>query len=143
MSRPARVMLLGMVLALAAVALHLWLDWSEVLAVHAHWLRPLRLAMSTMLPVSWYWAFAVPALLMLVSVVRFVRAKSGRAAIAWKLFAFVTLWAIGSAAFFVGLFLAYVPEMGEGGTGLLVPGLVACVGYLVIGLGFVLSVARD
>ena len=143
MSRAARVILLGMALAFVAVALHAAFDWAEILARYPHYLRGLRRAVAALLWASWYWAFAVPVLLFLASAWRFVRASQGRAGIAWKLFAFATLWGIGSVAFFFALFLAYAPGAGEGGTALLVPGLLGCIGYFVIGLGFVLSAARD
>ena len=142
MSRAARVILLGMLLALAGVALHVAFDWGQVLSKYPHYLRPLRRVMGSLLWASWYWAIAVPVAMLVVAAWRFARAAAGRAAIAWKLFAFATLWGIGSVAFFFALFLAYVPGAREGGTALLVPGLLGCLGYLVIGVGFILSVSR-
>jgi len=93
------------------------------------------------LNLSLFWGLAVPGLLLAASGYRFAVARSGRVSIVWKLFAFFTLWAIGSFAFFFATFLAWA---GGGGLALLVPSLVACLGYILLGLGFLFStVARS
>ena len=135
-------MLFGMLLIVAAVMSYALVEWSHVLATFPHYLRPLRRMVAVLLKAAYHWAYAVPALLFLAALYRFASAKAGRALIAWKLFAYFTLWVIGSLAFFFGLFIAYAPGMGEGGTDLLVPGLLGCLGYMVIGAGFFVSVLR-
>lgn len=142
MSIGARLILWGMLLVLIAIAGYIAVDWEDVLTRFPHYARPLRSVVRPMLELAWYWAFIVPALLFAVGVYRFAVAKGGRLAVAWRLFAFFTLWAIGSFAFFFGLFLVYAPEMGGGARGLLLPAVVACFGYLLIGLGFLASMLR-
>lgn len=139
MSRAARLMLWGLVLVAAGVAAYLSVDWAGVLARYPHYVRPLKGALRPALTLAWYWAYAVPVLLLLVSVYRFFVSRSGRAFIAWRLFAYLTLWALGSFSFFFGLFLVYAPGLGEGGTELLAPALLASLGYILVGLGFVTS----
>lgn len=142
MSVASRLMVWGMLLVMVAVAAYIAVDWAGLLARHPHYLRPLRAVVKPTLQLSWYWAFIVPLLLLVASVVRFFTAKSGRAMIVWKLFAYVTLWAIGSFSFFFGLFLVYAPGLGEGGRDLLLPALAACFGYILLGLGFLASVLQ-
>ena len=142
MSSAARIMLFGILLTMLAVMSYALVEWPHVLANFPHYQRPLKRVVGALLGGAYYFSYGVPALLFLVAVFRFATAKSGRAMVAWKLFAYFTLWVIGSLAFFFGLFLAYAPGMGDGGTDLLVPALLGCVGYMVIGVGFLASVAR-
>lgn len=142
MSAAARLILLGMLLALGGVAAFIAIDWAATLARWPHYVRPLKSVVGVLLNASWYWAFAVPALLLVAALYRFAVKRTGRLLTFGKVFAYFTLWAIGSVAFFFGLFLTYAPSFGTGGVELLVPALLACLGYLVIGVGFVLSVAR-
>ena len=87
-------------------------------------------------------ALGLPVVLLAGSVYRFVVARSGRMMVLAKLFAWFTLWAIGSFAFYFGLFLTYAPGLGQGGAELAAPALAAIVGYLVIALGFIISVLQ-
>lgn len=142
MSSAARILLFGILLVVLAVISYAMIEWPHVLANFPHHLRSLKRAVAVLLKGAYYAAYGVPVLLFLVAVIRFATAKSGRALIAWKLFAYLTLWAIGSLAFFFGLFLAYAPSSGDGGSDLLVPALLGCLGYVVIGVGFLVSVSR-
>ncbi len=139
MSRAARLILWGLLMVAAGIAAYAAIDWQQVLGHHPRFLRPLKVALRATLQAAWYWAFAVPAMMLAGAAYRFVVAKGGRLMVAWKLFAYFTLWAIGSFAFFFGLFLVYAPGLGEGGTQLLAPAMLACVGYFILGVGFVLS----
>ena len=142
MSLSARLILGGLVLVIGAVAAHLLFDFERLLARYPAYVTPLKSALRYALDAAWYAALGVPILMVAGSVYRLAAAKSGRAMIVAKLFAWFTLWAIGSFAFFFALFLAYAPGLGQGGTGLAAPGLVAVIGYMVIGLGFALSALR-
>ena len=132
-------MLFGMLLALGGVAAYALVEWTNVLAAYPHYVRPLRRMMALLLRAAYHWAYGVAALMFVAGVYRFATARGGRVQVAWKLFAYFTLWVIGSLAFFFGLFIAYAPGFGEGGSELLVPGLLGCLGYMVIGVGFVAS----
>jgi hypothetical protein len=136
------LILLGLLATGAGIASHALLDWSRLLAEHRDLLHPLRRVVGVLLGTAYQWAYGVPAALLGVAVYAMARGKGMRALIAWKAFAFATLWVIGSAAFFFGLFIAYAPGLGEGGDGLLVPALFAICGYIVIGLGFVAALAK-
>lgn len=140
MSAAARVMLWGMLLVVAGVASYAAFDFEAVLGKYPHWMRPLRSVLRPTLHMAWYWALIVPALLLAGSVYRVAASKTGRAMVVWRLFAYLTLWGIGSFAFFFGLFLVYAPSAADGGTALLVPALIACFGYILLGVGFVFSV---
>lgn len=142
MSAAARLILAGLLLVLAAVAAYAMVDWDPLLERYAQYLAPLKNVLRHALDLAWYMALGLPAVLVAGSFYRFVVAKSGRTMIVARLFAWFTLWAIGSFAFFVTLFLTYAPDLGEGGDALVVPALIAIAGYLVIGLGFIVSVLR-
>ena len=141
MSGAGRLMLGGMLLVLVAVAAYVGVDWERTLALHPESVKPLRRATRVALDLSWHWAWVLPVLLLVAAIYRVFALPSGRLAVVWKLFAYVTLWAIGSFAFFFGLFLAYAAG-GEGGNALLVPAPSACTGYLLTGVGFLASVLR-
>lgn len=140
MSLPARLILGGIVVVLAAIAAYVFLDWEAVLAHHPHFVRPLKAVLRHALDASWVVALGLPVVLLLGSAYRLATAKSGRMTILARLFAWFTLWAIGSVAFYFGLFLVYAPGLGQGGAELAAPALVALVGYMIIGLGFAISV---
>jgi hypothetical protein len=142
MSLAARLILGGLVLVMGAIAAYMFLDWDAVLSQHPHYIRPLKAVVRRALEVSWYVAWGLPAVLLAGSVYRFVVAKSGRTMIVARLFAWFTLWAIGSFAFYFGLFLTYAPGLGQGGTDIAAPALAAIVGYMIIGLGFAISVLQ-
>ena len=142
MSRAARVILLGLALTLAGVLTYTLVDTAGFVSTHQHYLRPLNRVVGQLLDAAWLAAFGVAALIAAIALWRLARTPGGRIAIAWKAFALLTLWAIGSFAFFFALFLAYVPQHGAAGRALLVPALLGCIGYLVIGLGFLLAAAR-
>jgi len=141
-SAAARLILIGLILVLAGVAAYALFDWAMILGHNPQFVRPLKGALRPALSLSWYFALGLPVALVLGSIYRLAVAKGGRGVILAKLFAWCTLWAIGSFAFFAGMFLAYVPGLGEGGTDLAAPALIAVSGYIVIGLGFALSVLR-
>lgn len=140
MSLAARLMVGGLALVLAAVAAYAFLDWEAIVAHHPHFIGPLKMVLRRALDVSWVVALGLPVALVLGSAYRFVVTKSGRMRILGKLFAWFTLWAVGSVAFYFGLFLAYAPGLGQGGAELAAPALAAIAGYMIIGLGFILSV---
>lgn len=142
MSAAARLILIGLILVGAGMAAYAMLDWAMILGHNPRFVRPLKAVLRPMLDLSWYVALGLPVVLVLGSLYQLVVARSGRALILAKLFAWFTLWAIGSFAFFAGLFLAYAPDLGEGGTDLAAPALIALLGYIVIGLGFAASVLR-
>ena len=142
MSLAARLILAGLALVMGAVAAYLFLDWETILAHHPHVVRPLKLVVRRALDASWYVALGLPAVLLAGSIYRFAVARSGRAMIVAKLFAWFTLWTIGSFAFYFGLFLSYAPGLGQGGTDLAAPALAAIAGYMIIGLGFAVSVLQ-
>jgi hypothetical protein len=138
----ARLILAGLVSVAAGIASYALLDWGQVLAEHANTLRAIKRIVGVLLGIAYQWAFGVAAGLVGVAVYAMARGRGMRGLIAWRLFAYFTLWAIGSVAFFFGMFVAYAPGLGEGGEGLLVPALFAIPGYIVIGLGFVVALAR-
>ena len=142
MSLAARLILGGLALVMVAVAAYMFVDWEAVLAQHPHFIRPLKSVVRRALAVSWYVAMGLPVVLLVGSVYRFTVARSGRTMIVARLFAWFTLWAIGSFAFYFGLFLTYAPGLGQGGAALAAPALAAIVGYVVIGLGFAVSVLQ-
>jgi hypothetical protein len=142
MSPAARLILAGLVLVFGGMLAYAAFDWEQILAHYPHFVRPLKSVLRPTLDLAWYAALGLPVVLLLGTIYRLVAAKGGRAMILARLFAWFTLWVIGSFAFFAGLFLAYAPAMGEGGTHLIAPALLAAVGYLVIGLGFAVSVLR-
>jgi hypothetical protein len=137
-----RLILAGLLAVAAGIASYALVDWVHVLAENPWAVRGIKRAVGVLLGTAYQWAFGVPAAMVGVAVYAMARGKGMRAHIAWKLFAFFTLWAIGSAAFFFGLFVAYAPGLGEGGDALLVPSLFAIPGYVVIGLGFVAALAK-
>ncbi len=139
MSLAARLILAGLLLVMAAVAAYIFLDWEAILSQHPHFIRPLKIVLRRALDASWYVALGLPAVLVAGSIYRFAVAKSGRAMVLAKLFAWVTLWVIGSFAFYFGLFLTYAPGLGQGGAELAAPALAAIMGYMIIGLGFAIS----
>ena len=140
MSLAARLIVGGILLVLAGIAAYVFLDWEAIVAHHPHFVRPLKAVLRRTLDASWVVALGLPVVLLLGSAYRMVTATSGRLMILARLFAWFTLWAIGSVAFYFGLFLAYAPGVGQGGAELAAPALLALVGYMIIGLGFVLSV---
>lgn len=140
MSLAARLILAGLALVVAAIALYFFVDWAALLAHHPHYVRPLKVVLRGALGASWYVALGLPVVLVVGSIYRFAVATSGRMTILAKLFAWFTLWAIGSVAFYFGLFLAYAPGLGQGGEDLAAPALAALLGYMIIGLGFAVSV---
>ena len=142
MSLAARLILGGLLLVMAAVAAYAFLDWEVILAQHPHFIRPLKSVLRRALDVSWVVALGLPAVLVVGSIYRFVVAKSGRMMILARLFAWFTLWSIGSFAFYFGLFLTYAPRLGQGGSELAAPALAAIAGYVIIGLGFAISVLQ-
>lgn len=142
MSAAARLILIGLVLVIAGMAAYSMLDWAMILGHNPQFVRPLKAVLRPALNLSWYVALGLPVVLVLGSAYRLVVAKGGRGLILAKLFAWFTLWVIGSFAFFAGMFLAYAPGLGEGGTELAAPALIAVFGYIVIGLGFAASVLR-
>lgn len=139
MSPAARLMVLGVAFVVGGVLLHAMIDWEPLLRAHPHYVPPLRSAVAPALDLAAFWGLAVPGMLLAASGYRFATARSGRALIVWKLFAYFTLWAIASFAFFFGLFLAY-----SAGTpnALLAPALFGCFGYILLGLGFFSSTLR-
>jgi len=141
-SLAARLILGGLLLVAAAVAAYVFVDWETLLAHHPHYVRPLKSVLRRALEVSWVVALGLPLVLVAGTIYRFAVARSGRAMILAKLFAWFTLWAIGSFAFYFGLFLTYAPGLGQGGAELAAPALAAIVGYVVIGLGFAVSVLQ-
>lgn len=140
MGLAARLIVGGGALVMAAAAAYVLLDWEAIVAHHPHFIRPLKAVLRRALDVSWVVALGLPVVLVTGSAYRFVVAESGRMMILAKLFAWFTLWVIGSFAFYFGLFLAYAPGLGQGGAALAAPTLAALAGYMIIGLGFVLSV---
>lgn len=142
MSLASRLILIGLVLVMGAVAAYIFLDWETILAQNPHFVRPLKAVLRSALDVSWYVAIGLPGVLVGGSIYRFAVAKSGRTTILARLFAWFTLWAIGSFAFYFGLFLTYAPTLGQGGAELAAPALAAIVGYTIIGLGFAIAVLR-
>ena len=142
MSAAARLILIGLVLVGAGMGAYAMLDWAMILGHNPKFVRPLKAVLRPMLDLSWYVALGLPVVLVLGSLYQLVVARGGRALILAKLFAWFTLWAIGSFAFFAGLFLAYAPDLGEGGTELAAPALIALLGYIVIGMGFAVSMLR-
>ena len=142
MSAAARLILIGLVLVGAGMAAYAMLDWAMILGHNPRFVRPLKAVLRPMLDLSWYVALGLPVVLVLGSLYQLVVARGGRALILAKLFAWFTLWAIGSFAFFAGLFLAYAPDLGEGGTELAAPAVIALLGYIIIGLGFAASALR-
>ena len=142
MSLAGRLILVGLGLVMAAVAAYAFLDWEALLSQHPQVIRPLKGVLRRALDLSWYVALALPVVLVAGSIYRFAVARSGRMTILAKLFAWFTLWAIGSFAFYVGLFLAYAPGLGQGGAELAAPALAALVGYMVIAVGFAISVLQ-
>lgn len=142
MSAAARLILIGLILVMAGTAAYAMLDWAMILGHNPHFVRPLKAVLRPALDLSWHVALGLPVVLVLGSLYQLVVAKGGRGIILAKLFAWLTLWAIGSFAFFAGMFLAYAPGLGEGGTELAAPALVAVLGYIVLGLGFAVSVLR-
>lgn len=142
MSLAARLILAGLLLVMAAVAAYAFLDWEALLSQHPYYIRPLKSVLRRALDVSWYVALGLPAVLVAGSIYRFAVAKSGRMTILAKLFAWFTLWAIGSFAFYFGLFLTYAPGLGQGGAELAAPALAAVAGYMIIGVGFAISVLQ-
>jgi hypothetical protein len=142
MSAAARLILIGLILVGAGMAAYAMLDWAMILGHNPRFVRPLKAVLRPMLDLSWHVALGLPIVLVLGSLYQLVVARGGRALILAKLFAWLTLWAIGSFAFFAGMFLAYAPGLGEGGTALAAPALIAVFGYIIIGLGFAVSVLR-
>lgn len=142
MSAAARLILIGLILVMAGTAAYAMLDWAMILGHNPHLVRPLKAVLRPALDLSWHVALGLPVVLVLGSLYQLVVAKGGRGIILAKLFAWLTLWVIGSFAFFAGMFLAYAPGLGEGGTELAAPALVAVLGYIVLGLGFAVSVLR-
>lgn len=142
MSAAARLILIGLILVIAGMAAYAMFDWGMILGHNPHFVRPLKAALRPALNLSWYFALGLPIVLVLGSIYQLVVAKGGRGLILAKLFAWFTLWVIGSFAFFAGMFLAYAPGLGGGGTDLAAPALIAVLGYLVLGLGFAVSVLR-
>ena len=142
MSLAARLILAGILIVMAAVAAYAFLDWEVILAHHPHFVRPLKAVLRRALDVSWYVALGLPAVLLGGTLYRFAVAATGRLMILARLFAWLTLWAIGSFAFFFGLFLTYAPGLGQGGAELAAPALAAIVGYVIIGLGLAISVLK-
>ena len=142
MSAAARLIFIGLVLVVAGMAAYSTLDWAMILGHNPHFVRPLKAVLRPALDLSWHVALGLPVVLVLGSLYQLVVAKGGRGIILAKLFAWLTLWVIGSFAFFAGMFLAYAPGLGEGGTELAAPALVAVLGYIVLGLGFAVSVLR-
>lgn len=142
MSAAARLILIGLILVGAGMAAYIMLDWAMILGHNPQFVRPLKAVLRPALDLSWYVALGLPVVLVLGSIYQLVVAKGGRGLILAKLFAWFTLWVIGSFAFFAGLFLAYAPDLGEGGTQLAAPALIAVLGYIVIGLGFAASALR-
>jgi hypothetical protein len=141
-SLAARLILAGLALVAVAVAAHVLVDWQALLAHHPHYVRPLKAVLRRALDVSWLVALGLPAVLVVGSIYRFAVAKQGRGMILARLFAWFTLWAIGSVAFYFGLFLTYAPGLGQGGAELAAPALAAIVGYMVIGVGIAISVLQ-
>lgn len=142
MSAAARLILMGLVLVFAGMAAYSMFDWAMILGHNPHFVRPIKAVLRPALNLSWYVALGLPVVLVLGSIYQLVVAKGGRGLILAKLFAWFTLWVIGSFAFFAGMFLAYAPDLGEGGTELAVPALIAVSGYVTIALGFAASVLR-
>jgi hypothetical protein len=142
LSIAARMILAGLVLVVGGVTAYAMFDWVQIFASHPQFVRPLKAVLRPALNLSWYVALGLPIVLVLGSIYQLVVAKGGRGLILAKLFAWFTLWVIGSFAFFAGMFLAYAPGVGEGGTDLAAPALIAVLGYLVLGLGFAVSVLR-
>ena len=140
MSLAARLILGGLALVMASIAAYVFLDWQAILAHYPHYVRPLKAVVRRALDASWWVALGLPAVLLVGSAYRFAVARSGRMTILARLFAWLTLWAIGSFAFYFGLFLAYAPGLGQGGAELAAPALAAIGGYIIIGLGFAASV---
>jgi hypothetical protein len=138
----ARLMLIGLLLVMAGMAAYSMFDWAMILGHNPHYVRPLKAVLRPALSLSWYVALGVPVALVLGSIYQLAVAKGGRGLILARLFAWFTLWVIGSFAFFAGMFLAYAPGLGEGGAELAAPALVAVFGYIVMGLGFAASVLR-
>jgi hypothetical protein len=138
----ARLILFGLILVMAGMAAYALFDWAMILGHNPHFVRPLKALLRPALDLSWHVALGLPVVLVLGSIYQLAVARGGRGGILAKLFAWFTLWVIGSFAFFAGLFLAYAPGLGEGGTELAAPALIALLGYLVIGLGFAASVLR-
>ena len=132
-------MVLGVGCVLGSVLLHALVEWDPLLRAHPHYLRPLRSVVAPALDLAAFWGLAVPGTLLAASGYRFATARSGRAMIVWKLFAYFTLWAITSFAFFFGLFLAYAAGTPNA---LLAPALLGCIGYMLLGLGFFSSTLR-
>lgn len=142
MSAAARLILIGLALVIAGIAAYSMFDWAMILGHNPHFVRPLRAVLRPALSLSWHVALGVPVALVIGSIYQLAVARAGRGVILAKLFAWFTLWAIGSFAFFAGMFLAYAPDLGEGGNELAAPALIATFGYIVIGLGFAASVLR-
>jgi hypothetical protein len=141
-SAAARLILIGLVLVIAGMAAYSMFDWAMILGHNPRFVRPLKAVLRPALSLSWYVALGVPVVLVLGSIYQLVVARGGRGLILAKLFAWFTLWAIGSFAFFAGMFLAYAPDLGEGGAELAAPALIAVFGYVIIGVGFAASVLR-
>ncbi len=139
MTAAARLMVLGVGFAVGGLLMHALVDWEPLLHAHPLYLRPLRSAVAPALNLAGFWGLAVPGMLLAASGYRFATARSGRATIVWKLFAYFTLWGIASFAFFFGLFLAYAAGTPNA---LLVPALFGCLGYILLGLGFFSSTLR-
>ena len=142
MSAAARLILIGLVLVFAGMAAYSMFDWAMFLGHNPHFVRPLKAVLRPALSLSWYVALGLPVVLVLGAIYQLVVARSGRGLILARLFAWFTLWVIGSFAFFAGMFLAYAPDLGEGGTELAAPALIAVFGYIIIGLGFAVSALR-
>ena len=142
MSLAGRLILAGLALVMAAIAAYAFLDWEAIVSQHARFIRPLKSVLRHALDISWYVALGLPVVLVAGSIYRFAVARSGRMMILAKLFAWFTLWAIGSFAFYFGLFLTSAPGRGRGGAELAAPALAAIVGSMIIALGFAISVLQ-
>jgi hypothetical protein len=132
---------LGVVLALTAF-LSYSVEWTSTLAAHPRATAYLRRLVRYGLEGSRYVAFVVPALIVLGSLARFVKARGSRGLVFLKLTAYIVLWGAGTFVLFFALFAAYFMGDGHASIDLLVPAALGIAGYALIGFGLVASVLR-
>lgn len=139
---PATILVpLGVALAMGGV-LSFAVEWTAVLGGHPQALAILRSAVRYGLEASRYAALGVPALIVLGSAARFVKARGSRGLVFLKLTAYLVLWIAGSFTLFFALFAAYFVGDAHAPVELLVPAALGILGYLLIGAGLVASVLR-
>ena len=148
MATPARRVSLATILVPLGVALVLvgflsyGADWASMFAGRPNVTAVLRRIVRHGLEASRYVAFGVPALILLGSMHRLVRARGSRGLVFLKLTAYVFLWAAGSLVLFFALFAAYFMGDMHAPVELLVPAALGIAGYVLIGAGLLASVLR-